>query len=61
MGTPNLGFRVKRGEKKYEVGSVGNKSHRCIGIMRITLHQQLDLMSDWKSALKRKSVLFSVK
>ena len=30
-------------------------------MMTITLYQQLDLMSNWKSALKRKAAVFSVK
>ena len=41
---------------------MGNKLHGCDSIIKSTLHQQLDLMSNWKSALKRKkTTVFSQK
>ena len=39
----------------YKVGSVRNKSHGHDNMLTITLYQQLYLISNWKSALKRKA------
>ena len=41
----------------YKVGSVRNKSHGHDSMLIITLYQQLDLISNWKSALKRKAAV----